>query len=272
MSSLSYVLAGLSLSIPLGSGAVVGEWVRPSLADVSTKCFTHGMTLPPMVDGNENTRWGCCHADIGLSSADVKIEVPGSKITALKAKFHCTTSWTLTCATTGAVLTSGSGPDTGYTAHDGCNNGWVETEFPSANCGSVLLSMTKSAYGTCHGIYDLQYQAASVSWTVAPKDCQTCDEVCAGLDQVCDASHLGPILTESEVTRTAEKAGFKCTNFYRETWAWTEWDGPLLGMRPGLCVYNGNPSWKASCSRRPACGYGNRLCPCVNKKEGWLRR
>merc|ERR1712227_811197 len=50
----------------------------------------------------------------------------------------------------------------------------------------------------------------------------------------CEVSHLGPILTESEVTITAAKAGFNCTNFYRENWAWTEWDGPLLGMRPGL--------------------------------------
>jgi len=270
MSSLSYMLAGLSLSIPLGSGQMhASEWVRPSLADVSTKCFTHGTTLPPMVDGNEETRWGCCYADIGLSSADVKIEVPGSKIAALKAKFHCTTSWTLTCATTGAVLTSGSGPDTGYVG--GCNNGWVETEFPSANCGSVLLSMTKSQYGTCHGIYELQYQATSVSWMVAPQDCQTCDEVCTGHSQVCDVSLLGPILTESEVTRTAAKAGFKCTNFYRETWASTEWDGPRLGMRPGMCTYNGNPSWKASCARRPACGYGHRLCPCVDRQVS-LRR
>merc|ERR1711994_1128353 len=145
------------------------------------------------------------------------------------------------------------------------NNGWVEKEFSSANCGAVLLSMTKSQYGTCHGIYDLQYQAKSLSWMVAPRGCQTCDEVCAEHGQVCDASHLGPILTEGEVTRNAEKAGFKCTNFYRETWAWTEWDGPLLGMRPGMCVYNGNPSWKPSCSRRPACGYGHRLCPCEDR-------
>merc|ERR1712083_945252 len=121
------------------------------------------------------------------------------------------------------------------------------------------------------GIYDLQYQAKSLSWMVAPRDCQTCDEVCAEHGQVCDASHLGPILTEGEVTRNAEKAGFKCTNFYRETWAWTEWDGPLLGMRPGMCVYNGNPSWKPSCSRRPACGYGHRLCPCEDRNV-WLRR
>merc|ERR1712083_1241374 len=136
---------------------------------------------------------------------------------------------------------SGSGPDTGYTAHDGCNNGWVETEFPSANCGSVLLSMTKSAYGTCHGIYDLQYQAASVSWTVAPKDCQTCDEVCTGLDQVCDASHLGPILTESEVTRTAEKAGFKCTNFYRETWHGLSGMGPSSVCAQACAFTTGTP-------------------------------
>jgi len=137
---------------------IIPAWVRPSLADVSTKCFTHGTTLPPMVDGDENTRWGCCYADLGLSSADVQIVVPGSQTAALKVKFHCTSSWTLKCATTGAVLTSGSGPDTGYSASDGCYNGWVEKKFESQNCGTLLLSMTKSRYGTCHGIYDLQYQ------------------------------------------------------------------------------------------------------------------
>jgi len=102
----------------------------------------------------------------------------------------------------------------------------------------------------------------SIVWTVAPKDCQTCDEVCAGHGQVCEVSHLLPIQSESEVRRIAAKAGFTCTQYYKETWASTEWDGPLLRWGTGLCVYNGNPNWKASCSRRPACGYGHRLCPC----------
>lgn len=102
----------------------------------------------------------------------------------------------------------------------------------------------------------------SIVWTVAPKDCQTCDEACAGHGQVCEVSHLLPIQSESEVRRIAAMAGFTCTHYYRETWAYTEWDGPLLRWHTGLCVYNGNPSWRASCSRRPACGYGHRLCPC----------
>jgi len=299
MSLLSYVLAGFSLLISLGSGA----WVRPSIADVSTTCFTHGTTLPPMVDGNESTRWSCCHADIGLSSADVHIVVPGSsQITALKARFHCTTSWTLKCSTTGAFLTNGSGPNTDY--EGGCHNGWVEKEFPSASCGAMVLSMTQSQNGTCHGIYDLQYQTVSVpgarrslawvptrycrsrcrrnpklrklyscwhcgwkwiapvTWKLAPRDCQTCDEVCALHGQVCEVGHLTPIRTESEVTRIAKTAGFTCTHFHREHYALV-WDGPLLGMYPGFCVYNGYPGWKPSCSARPACGYGKRICPCA---------
>jgi len=103
----------------------------------------------------------------------------------------------------------------------------------------------------------------SINWMVAPRDCQTCDEACAGHGQVCEASHLFPIQSETEVKRIAAMAGFTCTHYYRETWAYSEWDGPLLRPNSGLCVYNGNPSWKASCSRKPACGYGHRLCPCM---------
>jgi len=106
-------------------------------------------------------------------------------------------------------------------------------------------------------VYDNQ-----VNWMVAPRDCQTCDEVCTGRGQVCEAGHLYPIQNETEVKKTAAMAGFTCTHYYRETWSVSAWDGPLLRLNSGLCVYNGNPNWKPSCSAKPACGYGHRLCPC----------
>lgn len=106
-------------------------------------------------------------------------------------------------------------------------------------------------------VYDNQ-----VNWIVAPRDCQACDEVCAGHGQVCEAGHLYPIQNETEVKKTAAMAGFTCTHYYRETWSASEWDGPLLRLNSGLCVYDGNPNWKPSCSAKPACGYGHRLCPC----------
>jgi len=106
-------------------------------------------------------------------------------------------------------------------------------------------------------VYDNQ-----VVWMVAPRDCQTCDEVCVGHGRVCEAGHLYPIQNETEVKKTAAMAGFTCTHYYRETWSVSEWDGPLLRLNSGLCVYNGNPIWKPSCSAKPACGYGHRLCPC----------
>merc|ERR1712061_670078 len=80
--------------------------------------------------------------------------------------------------------------------------------------------------------------------------------------RVCEAGHLYPIQNETEVKKTAAMAGFTCTHYYRETWSVSGWDGPLLRLNSGLCVYNGNPIWKPSCSAKPACGYGHRLCPC----------
>merc|ERR1739848_664223 len=72
---------------------------------------------------------------------------------------------------------------------------------------------------------------------------QTCDEVCAGHGQVCEAGHLYPIQNETEVKKTAAMAGFTCTHYYRETWSsasgmglssvWTQASAFTMGTRFG---------------------------------------
>merc|ERR1711907_85555 len=42
------------------------------------------------------------------------------------------------------------------------------------------------------------------------------------------------------------------------------WDGPWIGP-DAECGFVSGTNWKASCSRRPRCGY-QRLCPCMTSK------